>query len=106
MNDAWDIEPSPSERDDRWIAGHRFYRDTALSLARRHAPRIQVNGKSGQDVMATVEHYATTLLAQLGYPGGLPSGERPLWDFQQFPQSRMRSVQLQCGCVEFSIDNI
>jgi hypothetical protein len=49
---AWDLEPPPSERDDQWIMQHRFYRDTALALARQHAPGLKVNGKTAADVFS------------------------------------------------------
>lgn len=38
-NGHWEVEPIPSGRDTRWLTQHRFHRDTALALARRHAPR-------------------------------------------------------------------
>lgn len=41
---GWDWEPIPSERDDDWIATHRFDLDTALALAKEAAPHVTVNG--------------------------------------------------------------
>jgi hypothetical protein len=43
-DDEWDYEPSPSNREDDWLAAHRFDLDEALLLARDHAPRIRING--------------------------------------------------------------
>lgn len=42
----WDWEPVPSDRDDEWAAAHRFGLDTALKLARQHAPGVTMNGKT------------------------------------------------------------
>lgn len=47
----WDWEPIPSERDDDWLAAHRFDLDTALRLAREHAPRVTVNGHTVQQML-------------------------------------------------------
>lgn len=48
----FDYEPSPSSRDDAWLATHRFDLDTALSLAREHAPAVNINGLLPADVIA------------------------------------------------------
>lgn len=40
----WDYEPSPSNRDDEWIATHRFTYDRAYQLAIEAAPDVIVNG--------------------------------------------------------------
>jgi hypothetical protein len=49
---AWHIEPRPSERDDDWLAGHRFPLDAALDLARVHAPKVTINGMTALEVLA------------------------------------------------------
>lgn len=41
---VWDFEPSPSGRDDDWLATHRFPLDVAMGLAEKAAPRMTVNG--------------------------------------------------------------
>lgn len=48
------FEPSPSNREDDWLAAHRFDLDTALALARRVAPTMTVNGHSVADVLRQV----------------------------------------------------
>jgi hypothetical protein len=40
----WDYEPSPSSRDDDWLATHRFDEQTALRLAEEQAPLMICNG--------------------------------------------------------------
>ena len=40
----WSWESVPSEREDEWLAGHRFDRETALRLAAEAAPHVTVNG--------------------------------------------------------------
>jgi hypothetical protein len=45
----WDFEPSPSNREDEWLATHRFDLDTALTLAREAAPAVRVNGRTAAD---------------------------------------------------------
>lgn len=45
----WSRESIPSERDDAWLAVHRFDLDTALRLARDAAPHIVVNGHTALD---------------------------------------------------------
>lgn len=44
VNGEWDWEPTPSERDDRWKALHRFDLETALRLAKGAASGVVVNG--------------------------------------------------------------
>lgn len=44
VNGQWDYELRPSEREDDWIAAHRFDLDTALRLAKEQAPLVTVNG--------------------------------------------------------------
>lgn len=41
---AWSWESIPSEREDDWLATHRFDRDTAIRLAKQAAPTVTVNG--------------------------------------------------------------
>jgi hypothetical protein len=50
IDGQWHVEPSPSNRDDDWLASHRFDLDTALSMAREAAPNIRVNGRTARDV--------------------------------------------------------
>ena len=42
----WEYESIPSEREDEWLAAHRFDLDAALRLAREAAPDLTVNGWS------------------------------------------------------------
>ena len=49
---TWDWEMRPSEREDEWLAEHRFDLTTALQLARKHAPDVNVNGHSAREVLA------------------------------------------------------
>lgn len=46
----WDYEPSPSNREDDWLETHRFDVETALTLAREHAPKVTVNGLTPADI--------------------------------------------------------
>lgn len=48
----WDYEVRPSEREDDWLATHRFDLDTALKLAKEAAPKIRVNGFTVEDALA------------------------------------------------------
>jgi len=57
----WEFEPSPSNRDDKWLAAHRFPLEEALQLAREHAPKVTVNGMTAVQVLA---------LDQRNHPGG------------------------------------
>ena len=50
----WDWEPSPSNREDDWIAGHRFTYQTALEMACRVAPTVICNGRTAAEVAADV----------------------------------------------------
>jgi hypothetical protein len=45
----WSWESIPSEREDAWLAAHRFDLDTALRLARAAAPHVVVNGHTALD---------------------------------------------------------
>ncbi|MEU5945119.1 hypothetical protein ABZ793_06100 [Micromonospora sp. NPDC047465] len=51
----WDWESIPSEREDEWLATHRFALDEALRLAAEHAPKITVNGWTVADALAAAE---------------------------------------------------
>jgi len=48
----WDYEMRPSEREDEWLAEHRFPLAEALELAKRAAPEIVVNGFTPADLLA------------------------------------------------------
>ena len=48
----FDYEPSPSNREDDWLATHRFDLDTALRLAKEVAPKMTVNGYTLADILA------------------------------------------------------
>ena len=48
---AWDYELRPSEREDEWIAEHRFDLDTALRLAKEAAPGVTVNGRTAAEAL-------------------------------------------------------
>ncbi|MDG4799033.1 hypothetical protein [Micromonospora sp. WMMD980] len=48
----WDYEPSPSNRNDEWIATHRFDYDTACRLAMEACQHITVNGLTVADALA------------------------------------------------------
>lgn len=51
-NGEWDWEMRPSEREDEWLAAHRFPLAEALDLARRHAPAVKINGMTAVEVLA------------------------------------------------------
>jgi hypothetical protein len=48
---VWDYESIPSEREDEWLATHRFDEETALQLAREAAPHVTVNGFTVADAL-------------------------------------------------------
>jgi hypothetical protein len=52
VDGTWDHEPNPSNRDDDWLAAHRFDLDTALRLAKEAAPKVTVNGWTVQRALA------------------------------------------------------
>jgi hypothetical protein len=52
VDGEWDWEPSPSNREDDWVAAHRFDLQAALDLAREHAPKVTVNGLTPAEVFA------------------------------------------------------
>lgn len=47
-----DYEMRPSEREDEWLAAHRFDLDTALELAKATAPNVTVNGFTVEKALA------------------------------------------------------
>lgn len=47
---SWDWERKASERDDDWLAAHRFDHDTALRVAAEHAPNVTINGVRAADL--------------------------------------------------------
>ncbi|MGW1059332.1 hypothetical protein [Micromonospora rubida] len=51
----WDYESIPSEREDEWLAGHRFQLDAALRLAAEHVLKLTVNGWTVADALAAAE---------------------------------------------------
>jgi hypothetical protein len=46
----WSWESLPSEREEEWLAEHRFDLDTAQQLAKKAAPHLIVNGRSALEV--------------------------------------------------------
>jgi len=48
-------EPSPSERDDAWLAEHRFTYEEACALASDAVYDVQVNRISARDVLAKIK---------------------------------------------------
>ena len=52
IDGEWDYEMRPSEREDGWLASHRFPLGEALDLARRHAPLVMINGMTAAEVLA------------------------------------------------------
>lgn len=48
----WDWEHIPSEREDEWLAEHRFPMERALELARAVAPDVVVNGHTVTEALA------------------------------------------------------
>lgn len=51
----WSHESSPSNREDDWIETHRFDLETALELAKAHAPYVRVNRFIAHEVAAEIE---------------------------------------------------
>lgn len=49
---VWEYELRPSEREEDWIATHRFDLDTALRLAKEAAPGVMVNGLTAAGALA------------------------------------------------------
>ncbi|GHJ11196.1 hypothetical protein TPA0907_55630 [Micromonospora humidisoli] len=54
-----DYESVPSEREDEWLAGHRFALDDALQLAAEHVLKLTVNGWTVADALAAAERRST-----------------------------------------------
>lgn len=52
---TWDWESIPSEREDEWLAEHRFDLGTALKLAKEQAPLVTVNGLTVADAVRIAE---------------------------------------------------
>jgi len=52
IDGEWEYEPSPSHREDDWLATHRFDEQTALRLAEEQAPRMTCNGITVEQVLA------------------------------------------------------
>jgi hypothetical protein len=50
-----DYEPSPSNREDDWLALYRFDLDTALALAKEVAPLMTCNGHTVADALRDQE---------------------------------------------------
>ena len=48
----WDYEHIPAEREDEWLAEHRFPLEEALELAKQAAPDVIVNGLTPADLLA------------------------------------------------------
>lgn len=48
----WSHEHIPGEREDEWLAEHRFPLDEALRLAKEAAPHVIVNGMTPADLLA------------------------------------------------------
>lgn len=48
----WGWEMRPSEREDAWLATHRYPLDAALDLARKHAPQVMINQMTATEVLA------------------------------------------------------
>lgn len=47
----WDLEPLSSSRTDAWKARHRFDLATATALAKKHGPRLRINGYTVADLL-------------------------------------------------------
>lgn len=45
----WDFGVKEYDRGDAWLDSHRFDLDTALALAKEHAPKVTVNGQTAAD---------------------------------------------------------
>lgn len=48
---TWDFGVKPYERGDDWLNAHRFDEQTALKLAKEHAPLVTVNGHTVADAL-------------------------------------------------------
>ncbi|SEN88185.1 hypothetical protein [Nonomuraea pusilla] len=54
----WDWESIPSEREDDWLATHRFDLETAKRLAMEAAPKMTCNGWTVADALASIQRRA------------------------------------------------
>ena len=54
VDGEWHYEIRPSERDDDWLAAHRFDLETALDLAKKAVPLMSVNGWTVERVLADI----------------------------------------------------
>lgn len=52
VSGSWDYEYIPSEREDEWLAEHRFPMERALELAKAAAPKVVVNGHTVTEALA------------------------------------------------------
>lgn len=52
----WAYEPTPSSRDDAWIAAHRFSFGQAYHLAVDAAPDVTINGHTVTDALTAAEN--------------------------------------------------
>jgi hypothetical protein len=50
----WDYERIPSEREDEWLAEHRFSLDEAIERAKQVAPHLRTNGLTAVDVLERI----------------------------------------------------
>lgn len=48
----WEFEPRPSDREEDWLASHRFPLNKALELAEAAAPDVEVNGRTATQALA------------------------------------------------------
>lgn len=55
VDGEWSWESIPSEREDDWLAAHRFDLETAKRLAAEAAPGINVNGMTAVEALAWKE---------------------------------------------------
>lgn len=51
----WSWESIPSEREDEWLATHRFDLETAKRLAIEAAPGVYINGMTAAQALARKE---------------------------------------------------
>lgn len=51
----WDYEPSSSNREDEWLATHRFSEREALQRAAEQAETVTVMGRTAADILAQDE---------------------------------------------------
>lgn len=63
---SWDYEAIPSEREDEWIAEHRFPLEEALRLAAEHAPNVVCNGKTAVELQEWLREHRAAAGSQVG----------------------------------------